>query len=940
MNRSKLKVTIVVPTLNGGVELKKCLEMIYKQKFTHPFEVVVIDSGSNDGTVNIVQKYPVRLYQINKKDFNHGLTRQGGVELARGDYIAFLAQDAIPYDENWLSSLVESLEHDEKAAGAYSRQIPKPGCDPIAKARVENWIAGSDEKRIKHIKSRPSYDSLSPWDKRKFIDFDNVSSCVKKSIMKKFPYSKVEFGEDLEWSKRVLEAGYKIVYEPKSKVYHSHVTSILVNYKRAYIDHKRMKNLLGVDFHSQEFMSSRTFLIRCTLHQIKDDFQVIKNSYLSKFQKIGWMLYAIPMEFIEKIGMLRGSASEKLEEKEGSRKRIVLVSHDFPPDHSGGVSVITYNLAQGLSKNNEVFVFYRKSCKEIAEYAVQSETYEGLSVTSINNNFSEKPNSLMTYKNTQIDKAFRKFLAEKIPDIVHFQFLGAGLSTGMVAIAKEYKIPTVLTLNDYWSMCPRGQMMSYKWELCSEVIEEKCASCVFGPHAPISALEEGSAIIDLLGTIDDPILPKAALMTIDPSFVTTCSWSVNDIGKYVLLEHPPSEVCYRVHLPQKSSLRFSLCMPPETWQHKEGEGLLFEIMVAKGDKMREKIFSRYVDPKHKISDRKWHDCRVDLSAFGEKTVDLIFTTSAGPKGDIAFCAAGWGELRIVVEEASNTDYGIIDLQKKKTLIKKILNQAHSLVNQVKMIQSNRNQIKRIRERKNYIVNMLNKIDLLIAPSNFLREKFLNYFCIPEDKIIFSNYGINTENVEKSQRHPTDKLILGYLGTLMPTKGIHIVIDAFVKIHQDKAELKIYGEAPNRSHLAYIELIKRKIEGKNNVKIMGKYEREQLPGILKELDILVVPSIWHENSPLTIQEAFIAGVPVITSNIGGMAELVSDKVDGLHFKVGDSKDLYRKIMMLIENPGLIRKMSANAPSIKSIEEKAQELESIYEDLIASARANGR
>jgi len=170
---------------------------------------------------------------------------------------------------------------------------------------------------------------------------------------------------------------------------------------------------------------------------------------------------------------------------------------------------------------------------------------------------------------------------------------------------------------------------------------------------------------------------------------------------------------------------------------------------------------------------------------------------------------------------------------------------------------------------------------------------------------------------------------------MPTKGVHVLIDAFVNVPEDKAELKIYGYAPNEYHLKYLDLIKRKLKGNNNIKMMGKYDIKDITKILSEIDVLVVPSVWWENSPLTIHEAFMAGVPVITSDIGGMAELVKHKANGLLFKVGDSEDLYRKIMVLIENPSLIRELSANVPSIKSVEENAEELEKIYKDLIANS-----
>jgi glycosyltransferase involved in cell wall biosynthesis len=88
--------------------------------------------------------------------------------------------------------------------------------------------------------------------------------------------------------------------------------------------------------------------------------------------------------------------------------------------------------------------------------------------------------------------------------------------------------------------------------------------------------------------------------------------------------------------------------------------------------------------------------------------------------------------------------------------------------------------------------------------------------------------------------------------------------------------------------------------------------------------VVVPSIWFENSPLTIQEAQIAGVPVITSNQGGMAELVRDGVDGLHFRLGDPDDLYRVLASVVDHPERLESLRRNAPSVPTIEEQAASL----------------
>src|SRR3990172_12736246 len=342
-----VKASVIIPTLNGGIEFEKCLEMIHDQKTSYPFEVIVIDSGSKDSTIKIAMDFRVRLYQINKKDFNHGLTRQWGVELAGGDYVSFLSQDAIPADENWLEGLVENFE-DEMVAGVYSRQLVKSDCDPIARKYLEKWVTAGKNKKISYITSRAEYDALSPWSKRLFLNFDNVSSCVRKSLMEEFPFSKINFGEDLEWSKRVIEGGYKIVYEPRSQVYHSHKSSIPGNYKRAVVDHKMTNELLGVDLFKEMCGSSKKFLIRCTINSIKDHIETIKKSDLNPLQKLKWIIYAAPVEVAKNYGMLKGVALGSVKTEKGivptSRQRklrIMQVAHGFLPNNYGGAEIYT-----------------------------------------------------------------------------------------------------------------------------------------------------------------------------------------------------------------------------------------------------------------------------------------------------------------------------------------------------------------------------------------------------------------------------------------------------------------------------------------------------------------------------------------------------------------------------------------------------------------------
>jgi rhamnosyltransferase len=141
------KVSVVVPTLNAGPEFEELLEKISIQEGDFEREVIVVDSGSTDGTVELARRYGARVHQIRKEEFNHGATRNLGVSLARGEYVALTVQDAVPLDERWLGAMVENFERDERVAGVYSRQIPRPDASPLTRAVVNNRRTASLERR-------------------------------------------------------------------------------------------------------------------------------------------------------------------------------------------------------------------------------------------------------------------------------------------------------------------------------------------------------------------------------------------------------------------------------------------------------------------------------------------------------------------------------------------------------------------------------------------------------------------------------------------------------------------------------------------------------------------------------------------------------------------------------------------------------------------------
>jgi glycosyltransferase involved in cell wall biosynthesis len=234
-----------------------------------------------------------------------------------------------------------------------------------------------------------------------------------------------------------------------------------------------------------------------------------------------------------------------------------------------------------------------------------------------------------------------------------------------------------------------------------------------------------------------------------------------------------------------------------------------------------------------------------------------------------------------------------------------------------------------------IKDICGKVDLFIAPSKYLQSKFIK-FGVSEDKIFYSDNGMDSGLFRDMEKIKSDKIRIGFIGTLIPSKGVHTLIKAFNKIKSDAAVLKIYGKAPvNNGIFDYARKIKR-MAGKNkNIKFMGVFGNKDAGNVFKEIDILVFPSLWEENSPLVLHEAILTKTPVIASDIGGAPEFVRDK--RFLFKAGDAEDLSGKMDFFIKNPAVAKDTNGSI-FVKNIRENAEEMEKIYEGLIKNAKTS--
>ena len=239
------KVSVVIPTFNAGPGFEELLRKLETQEGDFELEVVVVDSGSTDGTAELAERYGASVHSIPKAEFNHGAARDLGISLSGGEYVALTVQDAVPLDGRWLATMVENLSGDDRVAAVYGRHVPRPDASVLTRALVGNLAVSGLERREQGIRDPESYRALPPAKRRRVASFDNVSSCLRRAVWEEFPFGRADFAEDLRWGKKVVEAGYRIVYEPRSVVVHSHERGAIYDLRRYYVDQLVLGELFG-----------------------------------------------------------------------------------------------------------------------------------------------------------------------------------------------------------------------------------------------------------------------------------------------------------------------------------------------------------------------------------------------------------------------------------------------------------------------------------------------------------------------------------------------------------------------------------------------------------------------------------------------------------------------------------------------------------------------
>jgi len=218
------KVSIIIPCKDAEATIGRVLEQVFSQHGAPALEVVVVDSGSTDGTLQTVSRFPVRLHQIAPHEFRHGATRNLGARLATGDILVFLNADAIPASRDWLARLIAPLE-DRGIVATYGRQIPNPDAHPAEAFFLSYFYP--PESRLQ----RGSGHGLELED----VFFSTANCAIRREAWEAEPFNDaIPISEDQEWSRRILMRGFAIRYVADACVYHSHNYTTVHAFRRFF----------------------------------------------------------------------------------------------------------------------------------------------------------------------------------------------------------------------------------------------------------------------------------------------------------------------------------------------------------------------------------------------------------------------------------------------------------------------------------------------------------------------------------------------------------------------------------------------------------------------------------------------------------------------------------------------------------------------------------
>jgi glycosyltransferase involved in cell wall biosynthesis len=234
----------------------------------------------------------------------------------------------------------------------------------------------------------------------------------------------------------------------------------------------------------------------------------------------------------------------------------------------------------------------------------------------------------------------------------------------------------------------------------------------------------------------------------------------------------------------------------------------------------------------------------------------------------------------------------------------------------------------------WLRGVLAKPDLLVTPSAACRERFVGFGVAP-DHVRVALQGQDHAPFVGVQRSPSDRLRVGFVGTLIPSKGTHLIVEAFDRLPAGSASLLLAGNCPPFYQVTdYGDRIRELVASvlaENPVELLGTYAHSDLPALLGRIDVLVVPPLWHEVFGLTLREGMLAGCAVVASQVGGLTDGIEEGVNGFTFPAGDVDALAGILQRFVDEPGLAARLGGAPSNVRRVEDLARELCGVYAEV---------
>lgn len=297
----ELIATVVILTKNPGLIFREVFVSVLEQEAPFKFEILIVDSGSTDGTIEYVLSRPeVRLVQIPPSEFGHGRTRNLAMSLANGSYVAMLTHDAKPASRKWLANLIAPMEENSNVAGVFGRHLAYPSANAYTKRDLKLHFDGFLAwPRAFHLDDRPRY-KMDPGYRQVLHYFSDNNAGLRKLVWARIPYPDVDFAEDQLWAKAVVEQGYLKAYADDAAVFHSHDYSILDSFRRSFDESRAMSRLFGYVL-CPSVSSGLAQVLACS----KRDISYLRDNG-GLLSQLGLMLRTPALHFARQIGFLLG----------------------------------------------------------------------------------------------------------------------------------------------------------------------------------------------------------------------------------------------------------------------------------------------------------------------------------------------------------------------------------------------------------------------------------------------------------------------------------------------------------------------------------------------------------------------------------------------------------------------------------------------------------